>query len=325
MSDPRWKIAFVGTNHPAVPTLRQLAQHGWVGFVVLPESAGVKNDDLLRIIEEYSLPFSYNIRDLDESTVNLLIAANYPKLVPTRLLESVPCVNTHWSPLPKYRGVHGTAWGLLNGDDEFTVSVHWMEGEFDTGDIIEQRSITLTDSMTLQQLHEALAELQASMLIDLLENHDQAQEFPRIPQNHAEATYVPQRLPEDGIIDWTWPAWRIERLVRALPPPDYPGAFTFQGSRKLIVWQAEAVDGPSYFSTPGQVVRVLTGEGVWVKTGDHCLWVKQAQWDGEATPTSADTLLKRGDKLGVDPQLTVPALLARIAELEERLGVGGSR
>ncbi len=60
----------------------------------------------------------------------------------------------------------------------------------------------------------------------------------RTPQNHQEATYFGGRTAEDGAIDWSQSATAIHNLVRAVSRP-YPGAFTYAGQRKLLIWEVE--------------------------------------------------------------------------------------
>jgi methionyl-tRNA formyltransferase len=69
----------------------------------------------------------------------------------------------------------------------------------------------------------------------------------------AHATYCAKRTPADGHIDWNWPVEVIDRLVRATTRP-YPGAFTFAGRERMIVWQADPYDGSSYSALPGQIL-----------------------------------------------------------------------
>ena len=315
-----WKIAFLGTFHPAAPTLRVLAERGWVSIVIMPEEAGSKNDELHKIIQEFNLSWSYTLKDIENHELNLLLAANYPKIVPSRYLDKYPCINTHWSDLPKYRGVHSTAWSILNADYEVGCSVHWMGKEFDTGDILAQVRVTMRPEMSILDLHARLAEGQAEAVLEVLENRDKTGEWRTATQKHELATYVPLRVPEDGIIDWTWPTERIWNLVRALPGPMYPGAFTYFENKKLIIWEAKPADCPPYFSTPGQVVRVIKGEGVWIKTGDTCLEAKTVGWESKSDgPQPADRVLKRGFKLGYHPQTELFALHEKIDRLSHEL------
>lgn len=314
-----WKIAFLGTFHPAVPTLELLANKGYVSVLIVPSQAGAKNDALLRIAQRHDLPWSYDLTDMDRHDVNLILAANYPNLVPRRYLDRLACINTHWSLLPSYRGVHPTAWSILNHEYEVGVSVHWMEDEFDTGDIIVQGTTTMGREENILDLHRRLARIQAELVGALLQNHDTPSTWPRSPQDPSRAVYVPQRTPEDGIISWEWSSERIWNLVRALPREMYPGAFSYLNSKRLTIWKARPVDCPAYFATPGQVVRVIKDQGVWVKTGDTCLELQELQLEGDDLPRNADQLLKRGDKLGFNPQLEIAELKAMLARQEDEI------
>ena len=88
-----WSTAFLGTNHPAEPSLSILAERGWVAVVILPENGGEKNLNLVNICNKYNVPFFYSINEIEQFEVNLIIAANYPKIVPKRFLSKYP-----WAP-----------------------------------------------------------------------------------------------------------------------------------------------------------------------------------------------------------------------------------
>ena len=61
-------------------------------------------------------------------------------------------------------------------------------------------------------------------------------------QDETKATYFPKRIPEDGLIDFNWQRERIINWVRAMCPPEYPGAFYFHNGKKIIVSKAEFSD-----------------------------------------------------------------------------------
>jgi methionyl-tRNA formyltransferase len=313
------RIAFLGTHHPAAPTLRTLAEMGWIAVVVMPIEAREKNDQLLKLCGDFSLPWTYELHDIDQHQPNLILAANYPKLVPARYLERLPCLNTHWSLLPRWRGVHPTAWALINGDEKIGLSVHLMARDFDVGPVLAQRSISMSPVLTLELLHQQLADLQAIAVLEVLERYRATGRFEGQIQDESQATYVPQRMPEDGLIDWSWPAARIAGLVKALPPPKYPGAFTHLGSRKLIIADACVVDCPVYFATVGQVVRVLATGEAWVKAGDKCLAVRTVALASDDLVLPARKLLKRGAKLGLDLTQEVLRLREEITRLQAQL------
>ena len=80
-------------------------------------------------------------------------------------------------------------------------------------------------------------------------------------------------MPADSRIDWSQPALRLDRLVRASAEP-FAGAYTYLDGEKVIIWRARADRLPyPYLGIPGQVaeiwresgeVAVLTGDGVLV-------------------------------------------------------------
>src|SRR5699024_9331168 len=83
------------------------------------------------------------------------------------------------------------------------------------------------------------------------------------------ARRICRRCPADGEIDWSRPAVELERLVRAVTAP-YPGAFSFAGQRKLVVWDAAVVD-----QEPGAASgSILSTDPLRVMCGDAALEIR---------------------------------------------------
>ena len=55
-------------------------------------------------------------------------------------------------------------------------------------------------------------------------------------------------------------------MIRAQAPP-YPGAFTIWENRHIILLRARVFSMP-YYGIPGQVARIVRGEGVYIVCGD---------------------------------------------------------
>lgn len=93
-----------------------------------------------------------------------LIIVNGTRIISKKVLSSVNCkfINTHAGITPKYRGVHGTYWALVNNDLENSgVTVHFVDEGIDTGNIIYQRQVLPSDkdnfsTYPLLQLSEGL-------------------------------------------------------------------------------------------------------------------------------------------------------------------------
>jgi methionyl-tRNA formyltransferase len=108
-----------------------------------------------------------------------------------------------------------------------------------------------------------------------------------------------------GIIDFTQPAVKIERLIRGLNP--WPSAYTFLDGKTLKLWQASVEDtspsvtGEHGLATPGEVIE-LRKASIVVMTGEGILVIKELQLEGKKR-MSADAFLRGysipiGTKLG---------------------------
>lgn len=55
-------------------------------------------------------------------------------------------VNLHLAPLPAYRGFYAFSHAVANGEDEFAVTLHYVDAGIDTGPIIATREVPMPDS-----------------------------------------------------------------------------------------------------------------------------------------------------------------------------------
>lgn len=79
-------------------------------------------------------------------------------------------INIHSSLLPEYRGVSPNFWVLLNDEDITGITVHYMDEDLDTGDVIRQEQMQIHDSDTLHSLNTRAAEQGSELLLNAL--HD---------------------------------------------------------------------------------------------------------------------------------------------------------
>jgi len=77
-----------------------------------------------------------------------IVVVNGTRIIKKEILEtaSVPFINSHVGITPKYRGVHGAYWALTESDvDNCGVTIHLVDAGIDTGDILYQSKIKVTD------------------------------------------------------------------------------------------------------------------------------------------------------------------------------------
>jgi methionyl-tRNA formyltransferase len=231
---------------------------------------------------------------------DFLLSAMFRQMLKPALL-AVPtrgALNLHPSLLPRFRGRSPINWVLVKGETETGVTLHYMVDKADRGDIVAQRRIAIDEDDTALTLHRKATE-EARLLVREIFPQLAAGRAPRLPQDHSQASYFGGRKPADGEIDWSWPAKRIYDLVRAVTHP-YPGAFSWYGDRRLLVWWARAeTDGRGL----GAGDLLVNGDGaVYVGSGEGSLRLERIEIDdGEeisATDWARGGGCSSGDTLG---------------------------
>jgi methionyl-tRNA formyltransferase len=140
---------------------------------------------------------------------------------PLLSLGRIGCLNFHPAPLPDMRGVGGYNVAVLEGMSEWGVSCHFVDADFDTGDIVEvQRFAIDPDTATALSVdvdsQEHLYELFKSVMRRVLAD----EELPRMPQG--EGRYVSREEFEE--MRRVRPGDDLDRKLRAFWYPPYPGA-----------------------------------------------------------------------------------------------------
>jgi UDP-4-amino-4-deoxy-L-arabinose formyltransferase/UDP-glucuronic acid dehydrogenase (UDP-4-keto-hexauronic acid decarboxylating) len=126
---------------------------------------------------------------------------------------------------------------------------------------------------TALQLHQKLCTVAQSLLRDALPAILNGT-FSETAQDESKASTFGRRTPEDGRLDWNQPARQLHNLVRAVTDP-WPGAYSFAGVSKFIVWKSRVRDDiPA--AKPGTVVSVSP---LIVSCGEQALEIITGQTD----------------------------------------------
>ena len=137
----------------------------------------------------------------------------------------------HASLLPKYAGGAPLVWAIINGEKETGVSLFKLEEGVDDGDIIAQQIIPIAFEDSIKEVYEKATAASKEILLNALQN---IETIKFIPLEKSKIELWPQRKPEDGEIDLSWPAEKIYNFIRAQAPP-YPGAFLKTADGKKII------------------------------------------------------------------------------------------
>jgi methionyl-tRNA formyltransferase len=217
----------------------------------------------------------------------------YRNLLPDNVLQCarLGAFNLHGALLPKYRGRASVNWVLVNGETETGVTLHHMVARADAGDIVAQRKVRIDDDDNALTLYRKLVPLGAALITEF---HPliATGRAPRHPQNIATGSYYGRRRPEDGRIDWKWPARRIFNLVRAVTHP-YPGAFCMLDGRKLFVWLARIAAETGNRGTPGEIIAEDAGGALEIAAGEGSIMLLRTQFEGGAESEARIVLSSR--------------------------------
>ena len=266
------KIVFMGSPDFALPTLRALHEKfNVVGVVTQPDRPAGRGQqeqspEVKVLAQELGLPFiqpnslkqTSALSQLEKWSPDVIVVAAFGQILRENILTLPPygCVNVHASLLPRWRGAAPVQAALLN--DEVTgVTIMKMDKGLDTGPILSQREIFITDEMTAGTLFDQLAQIGAHLLAETLPKYIYGEIQPH-PQDDALATYAPRLKREDGLIDFNQPAEFLARRVRAYNP--WPGSYQFWHKKRLKVFAAHAEFG---VNIPPGTPAVIKDQPAW--------------------------------------------------------------
>jgi len=184
---------------------------------------------------------------------DFLFSFYYRRMLGAALLALAPrgAYNLHGSLLPRYRGRAPVNWAILNGERESGATLHVMDVKPDHGAIVDQEAVPIGADDTARQVFDRVTEAAARVV---------ARSVPRLvagtarltPQQHLGGQYFGGRKPEDGRLGAGWPARRLHDLVRAVAPPEYPGAFLDAAGARIGIARTRVVrDGAGRGNGPG--------------------------------------------------------------------------
>ncbi|MGH3391871.1 MAG: methionyl-tRNA formyltransferase [Actinomadura sp.] len=147
--------------------------------------------------------------------IDLAVVCGLSWRLPRLVLDAprLGVLNVHTSLLPRYRGPAPIQWAIRNGDPDFGVTVHWMDENIDTGNIVAQRdNIPLPEFVTFEALWKQITPVIEDLLVAALARA--ADGYTGEPQYEDNATRAGLMEPGFEYIDWSHPASSIHNQVR---------------------------------------------------------------------------------------------------------------
>ncbi len=183
----------------------------------------------------------------------------------------------HPTLLPRHRGRAPIPWAILTGLARTGVTLfEIVDATADSGAIVGQVVVDIAEDETATTLFDRLATAHVALIREFVPQLV-ARSAPRSPQDPKRASAWPKRIPADGIIDWETRAPYLYDWVRAQTRP-YPGAFTYLGEEKVVVWRARPVDETE--AAPAGTIVAEHADGHVVACGEGALVLEEIETTG---------------------------------------------
>ncbi|HEX5483480.1 MAG TPA: methionyl-tRNA formyltransferase [Terriglobia bacterium] len=309
-------LIFCGTPQFAVPTLEKLlAENFSISLVVTnpdePRGRGfelkappVKEFALragLKVFQPRRLKDSEAQTEISAIQPDAIVVVAYGHLIPPWMIDLPPlgCINLHASLLPRYRGAAPIAWAIIRGEHVTGVTTMKIDQGLDTGDILLQQQVEISEQDTTETLSGRLSAEGAPIMAETLARLGRGEISPR-RQDDQLATIAPMLKKEDGLIDWRMTAQEIANRVRGLRP--WPVAHSLFRRKTLQVWAAQPLEsrlGPGF--VPGDL-QAAGGNLLIACGGGTALQLIEVQLEGRKRISGRDfangVRLQPGERLG---------------------------
>ena len=300
-------IVFMGTPAFAVASLDALVKAGFTikAVVTAPDKpAGrgllLQESAVKKYAVENNLPVLQPVKLKDPAFISALAAlnANVFVVVAFRMLPEIVwnmppmgTINVHGSLLPSYRGAAPINWAVINGEKETGVTTFKLKAAIDTGNILLQDKLPISEADTAGTIHDKMMVLGANLLVTTLHgiNNNTLVEKDQdaiINNDPNLLKHAPKIFTETCTIDWNNDAESIFNLIRGLSP--FPGALTKLDDKIFKIFAAQK----EICSHQISVGSVLTDNKTYLKfaCADGYLHILDLQLEGKKRMQVADFL-----------------------------------
>lgn len=302
------RIVYLGTPEFAVTPLRQLVEGGYnvVGVVTTPDRPAGRGQRMRESdVKRYALKAELPIMQPENLTAPQFLAqlealeADLGIVVAFRMLPKVVWAaprlgtfNLHASLLPQYRGAAPINWAVINGEKSSGVTTFMLDSQIDTGDILFQTEVEITNEETAGTLHDKLMYSGADLVLHTVEEIAAGRaKTVKQPSDESGLKPAPKIFREDCKVEWGADCTTIHNLIRGLSP--YPAAWS-----NMVSQDGEQSDSVRLFLSRKVSAEhslkhgtiVVEGEEMRVACADGYIAVDELQMEGKRRMATPDFL-----------------------------------
>lgn len=170
-----------------------------------------------------------------EPDLGVSVLFGYRLKPPILAIPSQGCINVHPALLPYNRGAYPNVWSIIDGTPA-GATIHYMNEEIDTGDILTQQAVDIEPTDTGESLYAKLEEMSFRLF---------RESWPLIRSGRAPRTTQPEGGAYHGVrdidavdeisLDRDYPARQLIDLIRARTFSGHQGAHFVHEGRKVFL------------------------------------------------------------------------------------------
>ena len=122
-----------------------------------------------------------NLEEVYEFHDAIFLSLEFDRIIKPSLFKTNFLYNIHFSLLPAYKGMYTSALPLINAESETGVTLHKIDSGIDTGDIISQKKIKISENDTARKLYLKYINEGTKLVIENLSSliNDNYKSFPQ--------------------------------------------------------------------------------------------------------------------------------------------------
>ena len=286
------KIGYFGDGPWAHKAFEKLISDETISIEFITVRFNAPDSTLIDLAEKYSIPVELTpninsdefLQRISKYSVDIFVSMSFNQIFKAKTINFPPLktINCHAGKLPFYRGRNILNWVLINDEKEFGVTVHYVDEGIDTGDIILQRTLPITDDDDYGTLlSRAYIECADALYISI--KYVQAEAVTRIKQDTIDSIglYCGARVAGDEIINWNQSSREIFNFVRAVAKPGPMATSNLNGKEIKINRVREIIGARSYINKPGQILGKTKNGGFYAKTKDTFVEIIEYEYEGK--------------------------------------------
>lgn len=249
--------AVIAAGHPDAPGMRRLRRRA------------ARHPDQL-ILGRPDLSNASVVEAIASARPDVIFSWFWPFKIPANVLRlaSRGAFGVHPSLLPRWRGRDPYFWAIKSGDAETGVTLHRLDAEYDTGAVVDTRTLAIRDVDTSWTLAKRLDRPSLALLLECARRLADGDALRGRDQSIDGVTHAPRPDDEDLVISFHESTQDVLRHIRAAAPE--PGA-----SAQLDDVVVTVLSAAEYRGTMPRALEpaeaLLNESGVHIRTTDGAI------------------------------------------------------